>query len=430
VLVLGVDSGGLVEGNFIPTPPLSHLYIRGDGSVDPPTPLLTVSGEVYTFTGDFTNTTIIIERDEVTLDGAGYSITGHSTNADEGVSIVGRTNVTVKNLVINSFGVGISMDNALNNTLCGNKMSSFAAFMMANSNDNIIVNNNVTEGYGIYGSGSNNLISNNSFCGSLAVSGGGMGIYLGGNNNTISYNTVIHGVCINLCCQNSTISNNTVLNGFSGILLCASSNNLVFGNIVKNITTEYSSLTTHSLYISRDSTNNIIYENTFENNTLAVALGAQVAHIVWNNVSDNFLFRNNFINNTQNVWIAPGAPINYWDDGTQGNYWSDFQGVDSNGDGISETPYVITSNNTDYHPLMAPFDVHVSPSTSQSPSPSAVPYNASPQSTNSPTTNAIQQSTPPPEVQIPEFPTWTLLPLGLLTLSIVCIISGKNKSKR
>ena len=99
-------------------------------------PLSRASNDVYTLTGDFTNTSLVIERDGITLDGAGHSITGHSTSYGQGVDLTNRTNVTIKNLVINQFGSGVLMGHASRNFLTGNKMTTFSAFHMINAEDN------------------------------------------------------------------------------------------------------------------------------------------------------------------------------------------------------------------------------------------------------------------------------------------------------
>jgi parallel beta-helix repeat protein len=437
----------LLKANFIPTEPISYIYIRSDGSVEPATPLITAISSVYTLKGDFTNTSIVIERDGITLDGAGYTITGHSTSYGKGVDLTNKTEVTIKNLVINQFGTGILMDHASKNTLIGNKMTTFSAFHMINADDNNITDNVSTQGYGIYGSGSNNFIMNNSFSGGLSGGGNGMGIYLGGNYNTISSNIIIHGVSINMGnSQYNTISYNTMLNGHAGILLARSSNNLVFGNTLKGITNEGVSAG-YALYISDSSTNNTIFDNTFENNVLAASLGAQVADIVWNNVTNNVLIRNNFINNTQNVWIAPGAPVNFWDNGSQGNYWSNFHGVDSNADGISESPYVINANNTDYHPFINPivfsiqeipltFPTLIPTSTSAPTSnptehsiPSAAPTsNPTEHSTPnpSPTLNTAEETNPSPLPKLPEFPVWIIVTFAVLFAVVLVYLNRKR----
>jgi hypothetical protein len=48
---------------------------------------------------------------------------------------------------------------------------------------------------------------------------------------------------------------------------------------------------------------------------------------------------------------------NVWDDGypSGGNYWSDYSGIDVNGDKIGDTPYVIDVDNQDNYPLMGPW---------------------------------------------------------------------------
>lgn len=77
--------------------------------------------------------------------------------------------------------------------------------------------------------------------------------------------------------------------------------------------------------------------------------------------------------------------VNIWDNGTTGNYWSNYNGTDNNGDGIGDTPYVIDHNNQDNYPLMTEFI-------------------------------------------IPEFPSWIVLPL-FLTVTLVVTLYKKRLAK-
>jgi len=48
--------------------------------------------------------------------------------------------------------------------------------------------------------------------------------------------------------------------------------------------------------------------------------------------------------------------MNSWDNGEEGNYWSDYTGEDLDGNGIGDTPYLIPDKGkaTDNYPLMKP----------------------------------------------------------------------------
>jgi hypothetical protein len=66
------------------------------------------------------------------------------------------------------------------------------------------------------------------------------------------------------------------------------------------------------------------------------------------------------VNNTHQVYdyswnwsVLPST--NTWDDGVEGNYWSDYNCSDSGYDGIGDTPYFIDENNQDNYPLMGMF---------------------------------------------------------------------------
>lgn len=78
------------------------------------------------------------------------------------------------------------------------------------------------------------------------------------------------------------------------------------------------------------------------------------------------------------------AGTNFWDNGTMGNYWTDYNGTDSNGDGIGDSPYIILGvkwDNAvggdvsfvaayDNFPLMEPYNIEhddiISPQTESS----------------------------------------------------------------
>jgi parallel beta-helix repeat protein len=110
------------------------------------------------------------------------------------------------------------------------------------------------------------------------------------------------------------IANNKIMNNGNGIALTNSTNNTIIGNII----------TSNSLYG--------LYVSGSDNNTF---------------------FHNSLKSNTRNLSIRNST--DYWDNGLEGNYWSNYTGVDTNNDGIGDTPFVLDANNVDYHPLIGSF---------------------------------------------------------------------------
>jgi len=172
-------------------------------------------------------------------------------------------------------------------------------------------------------------------------------------------------VGINLLgCNNNTILRNDACNQGIGLALQMSHNTLIKGNTFNNNTSDA------SLYLVLGSENNTILENTLNFNHHGIGFWYSSDNIVSGNFLKfndiglnsyeysyrNTIYRNCFSNNSLAATDTQGT--SHWDNGTAGNYWSDYTGVDSDENGIGDTPYNITSpysgevRNQDNYPLM------------------------------------------------------------------------------
>ena len=181
------------------------------------------------------------------------------------------------------------------------------------------------------------------------------------------------------------ISGNIITNSQSGIAIVYSSFNTVSGNMFEAIDwgaidlTYATNNTIHGnqiistgggIQVRHNSDYNNISENSIAKvSGAAISLaGAHGNEIVANNLTDSgygvalaaanttVFYLNNFINNTEQVSAnaepAPGGGIRFSVCTWSNNYWSDYTGEDSNGDGVGETPYIINDYNQDDSPLM------------------------------------------------------------------------------
>jgi parallel beta-helix repeat protein len=187
------------------------------------------------------------------------------------------------------------------------------------------------------------------------LQGGVGGITLKSVKNVTVKNLIIkasqYGVYLSEC-SNITISNNTITGTqflfpsepLGGIVVREGNHSTIVGNRLEN----------NFFAINLAVNNSTISENNIVNNNKGIFLL---------DASDNNIYHNNFINNNENVvnFGIKSSQLNTWDDGKEGNYWSDYNGLDLNGDGIGGWPYRICFNNQDRYPLMKPWEPDVAP---------------------------------------------------------------------
>jgi len=145
---------------------------------------------------------------------------------------------------------------------------------------------------------------------------------------------------------NSTVTHNRLTGLYIGIYLLNSSNNIISNNYAAN--------NTHGIAITATEPNTIT-GNTIETNEVGISLLG----------SNQTIYLNNFINNTMQTHSSEWHELNFkplpngmhvWDNDGEGNYWNDNTASDSNNDGITDEPYMISNlrGNTDYYPLAKP----------------------------------------------------------------------------
>jgi nitrous oxidase accessory protein len=358
-------------------------------------------------------TTIILDKifsgyaNPIKIEADNVRISGFTITSDGGtISVTGnRTQITGNILNTHLQLIGSHQ------TLAGNTIA--ATINCDGSYGNIYANNVIKATIAI--GGFHNSVYANNVTGLQEYYVNGIGTGTGGDYNLIYHNIVEDGGGIGANSVGNIIANNIITNGAVGIGITLGDNNIIFGNTITN--NRGPGIT------KKEGLNNIFYANYVVNNSVGVLFGTKTLFLS----GQNTLYRNNFINNIQQTQIVNLDHSDNWDNDKEGNYWSDYRGIDLDGNGIGDTPYVMFGDSyhenypyvtygdsyEDRYPLIAPFDIESVQT--------QLPEWAANVSNVNPEVPRWSLQEPEPEPQPESFPT-TLVIASVIVVAVVAVV--------
>lgn len=366
------------------------VYIQSDGSVSSSTNStvpLEQSGNVYTFTGDMSVYSLVVQRSDIIIDGAGFSLQGEGEVA---IDITSVGSITIQNLdmhgsfnygiyisqssfnkiidnTISGNGIGIRIYNSTQNTLTGNTIQNNNMGLELWLTSENLLQNNVLDNFrnlSIYGTTLSHYVQD--IDDSNIIGEGQKIYYLVGEQNVVinSENVGFLALvsCSNITAQElelsnneqgiiladttgSSITHNTITDCSYGVQLFSSSSNAISYNTITNNnrgihlkTSTFNTMSVNQITDNTggmfffDSTQNIVSGNTIQDNT-DYGLGLSTSSL-------NSFYGNHFLDNGANggyqVYDAAMAnstlsmSSNSWfvTYPAGGNFWSDYIGTD------------------------------------------------------------------------------------------------------
>lgn len=201
-------------------------------------------------------------------------------------------------------GAGILLEYATGNTFKGNNISNVCdGIYFYYSNDNLLIDNYVTESRYAF-----HLMDES-------------------KRNNIYCNELCHNITgiMTMLAQDTTISRNYIYNQYDyhgvGIIVYDCENTLITENVISDNAYGIEMMNTAGTTIKM---------NRIVNNSIGLLMGY--------GLTGNEIYENNFIGNVRQMSVQNAGKISLYT-GKRGNYWDDYSGFDTTGDGIGGKPY-------------------------------------------------------------------------------------------
>jgi len=297
--------------NIQPVRASGTIYIRADGTIDPPTaPISTLDNVTYTFTDNIYES-IVVEKGSIIVDGNGSALLGNGSG--HGFYWTGISNVTIKNTNIKDFGYGIYPDSSSNNNIAGNTITDSGdgiELYYGSSNNSILENTIANNRRGIWLEGS----SENSIVGNVFVNDGLVAWDLYGNvvvDNLVNGKPLVYledasdvvvedaGQVILVNCNRMIVENLNLSNTATGVQLWGTS----YTTIARN-------------KITGNSCNGITLDDSSNNNSI---VGNNITNKITSNVDGIFLHGSSNFNCIVGNSITSSRDGIFFDDSSNNN---------------------------------------------------------------------------------------------------------------